>query len=467
MNRHRNYKVKYVDAKRIKDYCLHELQGCSRCTIELYTRVLNSLLFFIESKSCRCGKYLSFSERNLFRWMVDNARDKKIAYFATHLSVVNRYIEQLCTHNAIAENPLRQIKPICNHPGWNNVAQALQSHNPMEELKSLRIIPPQRGHLYHHIKKYIKLQRSLGKSYDTHDKILCDFDSFLADHKINRPKAIQSGHILRWLEQMQCNKAVRKSKASLVKRYCDYLNGLGIMNHNPAALVVLELGPAPQKRQPPFIFSKAQIMTILKNAKQLPPSHVFKLRPQVCYTMLALLYALGLRSGEVRQLRFCNVDMEQRTFRIEGTKFYKSRLIPFGPKIHRCLMEYMAERKKVFEFIRPDEPLFITSRRRPVGSTTLSEVFRVLTASLKPPPSQFTRLYDLRHTFAVHRLLRWYRKGADVQSKLVLLSAFMGHTTIFATEVYLTITMDLLKEANKRFYQNFGISIGKEISNEK
>lgn len=467
MSKNRTYKVRHVDAKQIKDYYLQELQGCGRKTIRLHTRVLNNLLFFLGSKSRRCGQYLSFSEHNLFRWMVDNAKDKNIAYFATHLSVINRYIEQLCVHGVISENPLHQIKPVYNRPGWRCIVQALQSHKPMKELKSLHITPPQHGPLYHSIQKYIKLQRSLGKNYGTHNSILCDFDFFLADHKISSAKAIQSEHIFSWLAQMQCNKAVRKSKATLVKRFFDYLNGLGIMNYNPASLVVIELGPAPQKRQPPFIFSKAQVTAILKHAKQLRPNHRFKLRPQVCYTMLALLYALGLRSGEARKLRFCNVDMEQHTLRIEGTKFYKSRLVPFGPKIHRCLTEYMAERKKIFVPIRSDEPLFITSRRRPIGSTTLSEVFHLLTTSLKAPPSQLPRLYDLRHTFAVHRLLRWYREGADVQSKLVLLSTFMGHTTIFATEVYLTITMDLLKEANKRFYQNFGILIGKENSNEK
>lgn len=160
--------------------------------------------------------------------------------------------------------------------------------------------------------------------------------------------------------------------------------------------------------------------------------------------------------------------MEQRNLRIEGTKFYKSRLVPFGPEIYRCLTEYMAERKKVFAPIRSDDPLFITFRRRPIGHTALRNAFHLLITSLKPPPpSPLPRLYDLRHTFAVHRLLRWYREGADVQSKLAFLSAFMGHTTIRATEVYLTITMDLLKEANERFYQKFGTLIVKGTANEK
>lgn len=66
------------------------------------------------------------------------------------------------------------------------------------------------------------------------------------------------------------------------------------------------------------------------------------------------------------------------------------------------------------------------------------------------------RVHDLRHTFAVHRLLRWYREGVDVQKRLGLLSTFMGHVSIYSTQVYLTITGSLLGEANKRFLNAFG-----------
>ena len=455
MSKSQTHLVRRVDAKQVQAHCLQELQGSGRNTIQLHVRVLDSLLLFLESKISQQGKYLSFCERNLFRWIIENVKNKKIAYFGRHLSVVNRYIEQLCIHGAISENPLRKIKPMYNHPGWEDIVQALKSHTPMKNLKSLQI-KPQHGPLYRHIQKYIKFQQSLGKNYGTHYTILCDFDSYLISRKVKSPRSIRPEHIRCWLDQMQCNKTVRKSKALLLKRYCDYLISLGVTHKNPAFSVVMEMGRIPVKKYPPFIFSKEQVITILKQAKQLSPSRTFQLRSQVCYTILALLYALGLRSGEARKLRFCDIDMEQSTLRIEGTKFYKSRLVPFGQEIHRCLMEYMVERKKIFAPIRRDDPLFIASRRRPIGDTTLNSVFHLLLPSLKLPSSSLPRLYDFRHTFAVHRLLRWYREESDVQSKLAFLSAFLGHTTIRATEVYLTITLDLLKEANNRFYSYCG-----------
>jgi integrase/recombinase XerD len=61
------------------------------------------------------------------------------------------------------------------------------------------------------------------------------------------------------------------------------------------------------------------------------------------------------------------------------------------------------------------------------------------------------RLHDLRHTSAVHRLTTWYREGKDVQKLLPQLSVYMGHTYLAATQVYLTMTPELLHEASMRF----------------
>jgi integrase len=63
------------------------------------------------------------------------------------------------------------------------------------------------------------------------------------------------------------------------------------------------------------------------------------------------------------------------------------------------------------------------------------------------------RLHDLRHTFAVHRLTEWYRQNADVQRMLPALSTYLGHVDLKATQRYLTMTPELLEQANRRFEQ--------------
>lgn len=56
-----------------------------------------------------------------------------------------------------------------------------------------------------------------------------------------------------------------------------------------------------------------------------------------------------------------------------------------------------------------------------------------------------------RHSFAVATLLRWYREGVDPNSRLMHLATFLGHTDPNSTAVYLTITEELLREADQRF----------------
>jgi site-specific recombinase XerD len=61
------------------------------------------------------------------------------------------------------------------------------------------------------------------------------------------------------------------------------------------------------------------------------------------------------------------------------------------------------------------------------------------------------RLHDLRHSFAVHRLISWYRQGAEVQRLLPQLATYLGHVHLGATQRYLTMTRELLREASNRF----------------
>ncbi len=85
---------------------------------------------------------------------------------------------------------------------------------------------------------------------------------------------------------------------------------------------------------------------------------------------------------------------------------------------------------------------------------TASQVFHALVRTLRltiPDGVSTPRLHDLRHSFAVGCLLRWYRDGADPASRLNHLSTFMGHVDPTSTAVYLTITPGLLSQANHRF----------------
>jgi integrase len=72
----------------------------------------------------------------------------------------------------------------------------------------------------------------------------------------------------------------------------------------------------------------------------------------------------------------------------------------------------------------------------------------VLDEKGRPP-----RIHDLRHSFAVAALHRWYQQRVEVQTKLPHLATYMGHVNAVSTHHYLHLTPDLRNAASQRFHQ--------------
>lgn len=170
--------------------------------------------------------------------------------------------------------------------------------------------------------------------------------------------------------------------------------------------------------------------------------------------IFALLYGLGLRVGEVSRLQIGDVDLDRDVLLIRDSKFGKSRQMPFGPRLGAVLRAYLAGRPDS-RGTDPRAPLFTWSGRERVHTNSIRNTFRDDIVPkldlLVPPGTTRPRVHDLRHSFAVGTLLRWYRQGLDPAARLHHLSTFLGHVRPETTAVYLTITSDLYVEANRRF----------------
>ena len=102
----------------------------------------------------------------------------------------------------------------------------------------------------------------------------------------------------------------------------------------------------------------------------------------------------------------------------------------------------------------PDDAFFVSGRRRAYRTSYVQRMFRDLAvqAGLRGPTGRGPHLHDLRATFAVTRLVEWYRDGQNVMNRLPLLSTYLGHACVSDTEVYLRITTPLLEQASTRFH---------------
>ncbi|MGO8697681.1 MAG: tyrosine-type recombinase/integrase [Limisphaerales bacterium] len=210
-----------------------------------------------------------------------------------------------------------------------------------------------------------------------------------------------------------------------------------------------------------FLFDRVQAQQLLKLAAELPDNNNGRHRGPIYFLIFALMYGLGLRVGEVARLCRQDVDLERNLLIIRETKFLKSRLVPFGPKIGERLRAYLQQQTEGAVALAPTIPLFSfgPDRSQSINPGTISQTFHALwpRLGLKVPTGAMPpRLHCLRHSFAVGTLLRWYRSGINPQQRLWDLSTFMGHVHPASTAVYLTTTVELLEQANQRFTQGFG-----------
>jgi site-specific recombinase XerD len=302
------------------------------------------------------------------------------------------------------------------------------------------------------IARFIAHKRALGRRYDVEEKTLRLLDHFLLERQVLALEEVTPALIDEFLVSRPRSRSRSYNHLRCtVGRLFAYLVGHGKVSRSP-----LQSPPRRSRYQrSPFIFDQATARLLLSTARSLADRGGTIERGNTYYVIFAILYGLGLRVGEVCRLRVKDVDLDRRVLVVRRTKFYKSRLVPFGPKLEALLRQQLARcRTGLYGSADPEAALFRLRGGRAINPGTVSITFQQLIPKLHltiPPGISPPRLHDLRHACAVGTLARWYRDGSDPQARLHILATFLGHVDISSTAVYLTTTPELLELANRRF----------------
>jgi site-specific recombinase XerD len=214
-----------------------------------------------------------------------------------------------------------------------------------------------------------------------------------------------------------------------------------------------KLVPKPPPAFVPYIYSRDELRRLL-DAATICENPRSKLQPYTCRMLILLLYGAGLRISEALALTLADVDLASAILTIRKSKFYKTRFVPIGPDLTGAVAAYAARRSTGYS-ADPEAPFFVSRTGTPLKRRTAENIFRRLCARAgvkRDDGCRFQpRLHDLRHAYAVHRVVTWYQQGADVQRLLPQLATYLGHLHIAATQRYLTMTPELLREASRRF----------------
>jgi integrase len=165
----------------------------------------------------------------------------------------------------------------------------------------------------------------------------------------------------------------------------------------------------------------------------------------------SLLACTGLRVSEACRLADEDVDLHVGVITVREGKFRKARLVPLHPTTTAALARYAAERDARCE--GPGQ-FFRTERAPALQKDTVEKTFGRIRKRLgwtAVGRARQPRIHDLRHSFAVRRLLRWYEQRADVDRKLLALSLYLGHAHVSDTYWYLTGVPELMAITAKRF----------------
>jgi integrase len=244
----------------------------------------------------------------------------------------------------------------------------------------------------------------------------------------------------------------RRARYYVLRRFCRF-----VAKRRPDTFVPGEsLRPRGRPPKPPHIYSREEVRVLLNGALSLrdwESWHPCPIRSKTMHAVILLLATSGLRISEALHLTLHDVDLEDGVLSIRQSKFRKSRLVPLSVGTVDVLRQYRNLRVAVAP-TGPEDAFFVSGRRKAYSIGTVQGMFRdiAVQAGLRRPKGRGPRLHDLRATFAVTRLLQWYRDGDNVMARLPLLSTYLGHACIADTEVYLQITTALLQEAKTRFH---------------
>lgn len=307
--------------------------------------------------------------------------------------------------------------------------------------------------LANEMQKFLLFKRSLGYRYARAEFTLLEFDRFVKEYAASHRKWRLDEVMVAWLSSKPTRKAVSVSAdAAILRQFCCYLR------RRPACPLVHEpLWPhlPTEGAFVPYVLSEGDIKRLLELTTIL---HRPPFRAPLYRMLLLLLYCTGIRFGEALRLRLHDVDTHAGILFVQMFKG-RARWIPFHRSLAREMDKYLVARQAFTGAIaKPRDCFFvgINGATLPVGTAaeTLRKLFR--SAGLKPEHGRIgPRPYDLRHTFAVHRLSRWYRQRMNLHARLPWLSAYMGHDDILGTETYLTATPELLELAGNRLRRRY------------
>lgn len=289
-----------------------------------------------------------------------------------------------------------------------------------------------------HLQNHVELKQAVGYKYETDARHLKRFDRFTLEkypYATNLTKEI----VLDW-----CNKktyeaqANQCSRASFMRQFAKYMDSVG------ANAYIIPKGYFPKEKQyTPYIYTTDELTNFFTETEKCQYCYECPYRHLIMPVFFRMIYMCGMRLSEARLLKVADVDLENGILTIHQSKKDNSRQIPMSGSLTERCRHYS---EKVHPYPKAEDYYFPAIKGKPMTIGNVYKNFRkfLWDANISHGGrGKGPRIYDFRHTYAVHCLKKWTEQDKDLTVYFPLLKTYMGHDTFEETAYYLRMTADV------------------------
>jgi site-specific recombinase XerD len=284
---------------------------------------------------------------------------------------------------------------------------------------------------------YLRLRRALGHKLADAGRLLPRLVAYLESKNL---ETITIEAAMAWAQQPDAapTSTVWVSRMAVARGFARHLAGRDSRTEVPPVGIL----PSRRHRRVPYIYSATEIASLMAQAHLTIRS---EFRAATLETLFGLLAATGMRVGEAIRLDNADLDWADRLAVVRSSKFGKSREVPLQASTVAAMATY-ARRRDQLQLLRKAPSFFVSIIGTRLLYADILITFRQLAeaAGIGAQSSVSLHIHDLRHSFAVHTLVDWYRNGEDVQARLPSLATYLGHVEPRSTYWYLSGAPELL-----------------------
>jgi len=289
---------------------------------------------------------------------------------------------------------------------------------------------------------FLEFKRSCGYKYHSEENTLKSFYYYIQNNK-KSSLGLSKKFLDKWATpNLQESRKSLSNRVSVIRELSIYLNQLGYKAYVPKAIK-----NSINKAFIPYVFTYEQIKDIFIVIDSWPQSNHNRYNSNDVYPILfRLLYGCGLRISEALNLKIKNVDTQTGVISIDIAKYDKKRVIVMHDSLKKICDKY----KATYLISKDLNSTFLQHKDgKPRDKHQVYNFFRQILYKANityQGRGKGPYLHNLRHTFACHAFYEMHQKGIDMQVGLSLLSTYLGHSSIKATERYLRLTQDIFPD---------------------